>query len=280
MSDSFKQAIARKMMTAAINDYIDGRGWSVFPCKHNKRPYTDSGFKNASRDPKQVIEWWKEWPTATIGIPTGAANGFWALDVDQKDGKDGLNNLFSAIGEGNVSKEHFGLNQMTPTGGLHFLFEYDKDHPLKQAIDIFGPNSGVDIRTDGGYILVPPSAGSVNNEWVEYRWRDDSANPAPNPPWLNVIEKALENTKRSSSRVNLKDAVEKGLTKGQRDQELFRIACLLRSHDISQEMAMAFITHMAAKCRPMFDDGVAREKVESAYSYKNDPNNFMDLIRK
>src|SRR5687767_14599460 len=70
------------------------RGWPVFPCHPNdKRPRIngptkgEGGYKLASTDPEQIRKWWRTWPDAMIGVPTGQAVGAVVLDLDPKDGK-------------------------------------------------------------------------------------------------------------------------------------------------------------------------------------------------
>ena len=63
-------------------------GWPVFPCNHiDKKPLTRHSFKDASVDPDQIRAWWKHYPEAMIGVPTGASTGIVILDVDQNIGK-------------------------------------------------------------------------------------------------------------------------------------------------------------------------------------------------
>lgn len=65
------------------------RGWHVFPCKHDKSPYTRRGMNNATTDPRIIQQWWTRWPDALIGVNC-EQSGFFALDVDCKNGKDGF----------------------------------------------------------------------------------------------------------------------------------------------------------------------------------------------
>ena len=62
-----------------------GRGLPVFPC-NGKRPCTERGFHDASTDTETVLTWWQRWPTANIGMPTGATSGIDVLDVDMQSG--------------------------------------------------------------------------------------------------------------------------------------------------------------------------------------------------
>ncbi len=61
------------------------RGWPVFPFRWRgpcrKRPPTSNGFLNFSTDPIVITAWWRRWPHALIGVPTGCANGLVVLDV-------------------------------------------------------------------------------------------------------------------------------------------------------------------------------------------------------
>ncbi|MDA8348208.1 MAG: bifunctional DNA primase/polymerase, partial [Pseudomonadota bacterium] len=57
-------------------------GLPVFPCRPDKRPYTEHGFKDATTNLDMIEEWWNRWPEALIGVPTGKASGLVVLDVD------------------------------------------------------------------------------------------------------------------------------------------------------------------------------------------------------
>lgn len=65
------------------------QGWPVFPCKpENKGPYTQHGFKDATKDIIQITAWWTTWRGAMIGVPMGAASGVFCVDLDRKPGGD------------------------------------------------------------------------------------------------------------------------------------------------------------------------------------------------
>ena|SRR5215210_3550502 len=68
------------------------RSVPVFPCEPGaKRPLTRNGHWDATTDPRVVGRWWRRWPTANVGIPTGKKSGVVVLDVDVEDG--GLESL-------------------------------------------------------------------------------------------------------------------------------------------------------------------------------------------
>src|ERR1035441_6600317 len=51
-----------------------------------KHPQTAHGFKDATQDQDRIAAWWKRWPDANVGIPTGAASGLLVVDCDPRNG--------------------------------------------------------------------------------------------------------------------------------------------------------------------------------------------------
>ncbi len=58
-----------------------------------------------------------------------------------------------------------------------------------------------------------------------------------------------------------------GVPAGERDSELFLLACKLRHVDVPQEITERLILEAAGKCSPPFPEKEARTKVASAYKY-------------
>jgi len=58
-------------------------GFRIFPVSpRDKRPLVKGWGSAASAEEAQVSAWWSRWPHAMIGLPTGAANCLWVLDLD------------------------------------------------------------------------------------------------------------------------------------------------------------------------------------------------------
>lgn len=84
-------------------------GVPVFPCvPGEKRPLTEHGFHDATADVRQVAAWWRRWPGANIGVPTGAASGLEVVDVDVK-----------TAGSGSPGSTRHAL-RVSWTGGRHW----------------------------------------------------------------------------------------------------------------------------------------------------------------
>ncbi len=173
------------VLEAAL-DYAES-GIPVFPCNpDNKRPLTEHGFKDASTDTAQIRSWWREHPRAMIGVPTGAASGIFVidLDVDEKKGVDGRQTYKE------LCQAHGGFPitsfQVTPRGGLHFLFR-DQGLSVRNSAGKLGP--GIDVRGEGGYIIIAPS---VMTGGRAYRWQERGEGPgfagaARAPDWLVTL---------------------------------------------------------------------------------------------
>lgn len=138
-------------------------GYAVFPLTNNKLPFANEtvasvlgipappkgqgGVWLATRDETAIARLWTAFPAALIGIATGAPSGdLIALDVDRKNGRDGLHTL--AI---------LGLRlpttawQQTTSGGYHYLYRGPAGQGLPTDAGQLG--EALDRRGDGGYVV-------------------------------------------------------------------------------------------------------------------------------
>jgi hypothetical protein len=173
-------ATAVNEILAAALSYA-AQGFPVFPCDpRDKKPLIPHSFKDASCDRNTIAAWWRTWPNAMVGIPTGEVSGCFVLDVDQDEAKgiDGEASLEALVDqEGRLPETAL---QITPRGGRHFFFR----HPgvkVKNSASKLRP--GLDIRGDGGYVVIAPS---INAAGKAYRWQRDPdvVGFADAPAWL------------------------------------------------------------------------------------------------
>jgi hypothetical protein len=125
-------------------------GLPVFPCDAQKRPMTQHGFRDATKDPETIRRSFRY--AAMIGIPTGEASGFFVLDLDCKNGAQGLEWLAAHEARLPQTRRH-----RTRSGGVHLLFAMPAGRTIRNSASRVGP--GVDVRGSGGYIIAPPSDG-------------------------------------------------------------------------------------------------------------------------
>jgi hypothetical protein len=166
----------------AALDIATSNNWRVFPCSPlNKGPMIPKsegghGFKDATSEPNVIIEMWTKYPNAMIGVATGAASGFFAVDLDKKPNMgDGLSTWrqweIDAKVDPVVTRQH-----KTPSTGRHMLFCYI---PGVSSVPLGKLGEGVEIKGDGGYIIVPPSVMSDGAEYKCITDRDTDIYNAP-----------------------------------------------------------------------------------------------------
>jgi len=134
-------------------------GYSVFPCKPDKKP-RGKWMSEATTDPKIIREWWGKHPDSMIDLPTGEANDLYVvdLDVDKITGEK--------LGEATIESLCIDLREApssyTPSAGRHYFFKHQGR--LKNTAKKIG--AGVDTRGEGGYVIAPGS----RNESGCYQW--------------------------------------------------------------------------------------------------------------
>lgn len=146
------------------------RGLCVSQIGLHGRPDEKAAFRETSSDPNHIREHWAG-DGYNLAVATG--EGFVVVDVDQKNGRDGLGSLEK------LGLELEGtLTAKTPSGGKH-LFYRAKPRPEGYRTRLHGlPWDGIDLKGAGGYVV---AAGSrkVNEETKivgpEYVWEDPDA---------------------------------------------------------------------------------------------------------
>jgi hypothetical protein len=262
------------------------RGWPVFPLKpNNKEPLVKGGFKAATCDVGQITKWWTEHPDANLGIPTGSKSGFWVIDVDIKDGKDGYMQLWDTLtgADKKSFKEALSLNliQLTATEGLHILVQWSPDHPVRNSTNVI---EGVDIRGEGGYIVVEPSCIGSNT----YRWTDPALPLLSYEPWMDRLVPGKNKVKATSGEIARSKKPQEGTedqptstfiaklftnppAQGDRDNQLFQAAIRLARAGLHKDLASAICMAIGDRCDPPAVD-LAADKVEYVYThYRHDP---------
>lgn len=228
----------------------------VFPLRPGgKKPLTPRGFKDATTDPEQIRRWWKRWPEANIGIPTGERSGLWALDRDAY--KPG------AMSREALEREHGPIPQTTTVGtgrgGFQYLFRYPAGSGIRNSAGELGP--GLDVRGEGGYIVAPPSRTEGPYEWLD---RSPLADP---PERLLEAARGPYKASESANRENRPtvSAVLDGepIPEGQRNNELTRIGGSLRARGLELEgLEAELLAVNAARCSPPLEAsevaGIAR----------------------
>jgi len=128
------------------------RGVPVFPLQAgSKAPYQGShGVHDATTDPEAIKDMWCLNSDANVGLAVGAADPpLTVIDLDTKRGNDGPDEFFALqLEAGEIAPPSFTVS--TPSGGQHVYFRGKTRNRAAMA-------PGVDVRSDGGYVLAPGS---------------------------------------------------------------------------------------------------------------------------
>lgn len=144
---------SRTALREAALGYAEG-GWRVLPITAGRKapPLARHGSKNATNDADSVRWVWSLYPRANVAVATGG--GLAVIDVDSRNG-----------GEADPSWPAT-LTARTPSGGFHLF--YVVGDRVRNSVSRLAP--GVDVRGDGGYVLVAPSVVDGRPyEWVDTR---------------------------------------------------------------------------------------------------------------
>ena len=209
----------------------------VFPLKpREKIPLTPHGHKDATRDEKLIREYWSQYPNANIGIPTGL--DFWVLDIDPRNGgEESLATLVQRHGPLADTRR-----QTTGGGGSQFLYQM----PEQQKIGCHtGVWPGIDVKAEGGYIVVPPS---IHPSGKPYAWDtasnhtilDEPINPANT--WL-IVEILAATNGHAGDPFHLPDKIKKGV----QHKTLFQMGAAMRAKSCGYDEILAALWEVNQK---------------------------------
>lgn len=234
------------------------KGFAVFPLKYrDKVPLTRNGCKDATTDAAQIKAWWQKYPNANIGLATGSVsqNVFVIdLDIDEDRGIDGYHSLED------WQREHGDFPEtwtaITGRGGYHLY--YRGNGRIKNRAGII---DGVDIRGNGGYVVAPPSIHKNGNRY-EWEYSPDEFEIAKAD---NNVEYFLNHDDhRQSASFTMPNIV----SAGQRNQMLFRFACMMQAKGASdQSVFAATMAENESSCSPPLTEQEVRIIVSSATKY-------------
>lgn len=193
VSDSIRFKHSPEILTCLQTDseYCDFRaealalaefGLRVHPLKPRQKAPALKGWQaKATTDPDVIIQWDDKYPTANVGIVTGAESRVIVLDVDLRNG--GLASLQE------LERKHGDLplswSVLTP-GGSHLYLRHPGDQVRSCELA-----PGIDLRGDDGNVVAP---GSIHPSGLSYQWQGFSVpgvvDLAEPPEWLlNLLKR-------------------------------------------------------------------------------------------
>ncbi len=207
-----------------------------------KHPQTKNGLKAATTNELEIRRWYRHAPDANIGLPCGAVNDIFVLDVDGAKGESSLARLVEQYGP-------LPATRKVLTGkGYQFYFKYP-GYKIRTAAPIDRGFPGLDSRGDGGYVVAPPSLHHTGNR---------------RPP--KTPGAAAANTDHDE------------FDEGSRNSTLASLAGSMRARGMTQEaIEAALLATNMQQCNPPLPDDEVRAIVRSISSYP--PGSPNDVLR-
>lgn len=273
-------SIAQQLLEQAKS--LAEKGFRVFPLEVDGNTPAHEGWQAAATsDPQAADRNWRDpfgEPIAyNIGIATG--QGLTVLDVDVKKGQPGLESLDDLVTFLGLEDDTYTVR--TRSGGFH-LYYGETQHPLRNSVGEIRP--GLDIRSDGGFVVAPGS--SVGG----LAWTVEKALPVkPIAPWFAEMcgrrPERAENSATPLVELDTPEAIERAiawLTKeapetiadsGTGDYTAYKVACHVKDFGVSEGEALALILehYDPVKVHPPQGSEVWETKVANAYRHGLNP---------
>lgn len=206
-------------------------------------------------------------------IITGEASGVMVVDIDNKNGENGIEvfkELLSTLGEEAQGTIKNTLTVKTPNDGLHLYFKY------KEGLrTVAGVLPGIDIRSTGGIIISPGSKIKKKNGTTgEYKVaRGKIINEIPNE-LFTILKK---NLKEKGELSKLTTNHYKKVDEGSRNQNLFSHLCkMIRTIKDEQELFSQAVMYNNTYFEKPLSEEELRNTVNSVISYINQDGLKMD----
>ena len=205
-----------KLLQAALGYATDAQHpLKVFPAppgdkkSYYSKEYASDGARwGATDNPKLIKKYWHENPEANIGLPTGAVNGFFVVEVDTKEGHakltvDGQQSLDKLIAD-NGGEWPKTRTVRSPSGSLHYYFAQPIGFECKTSQSELG--EGIDVLGDRAMVIAPPSVSPKKYPGKCYEVVDHSPIAAA-PAWLLELVRDKLKSRKGNGKPHDDDAL-------------------------------------------------------------------------
>jgi putative DNA primase/helicase len=206
-----------------------------------------------------------------LSLICGKVSNIMVLDIDMNhgdnaiNGNDSFNNFIKDLPEEDKEKIFNTFTVKTPRGGTHLYFKYKEG--LRNKANYI---PSVDIRTDGGLIVVPHSKVRINGEIKEYKADGQEIQEMPQ----QLFEKLIELDKKETKEVAVSNSVSscadimsnskyyKTVNTGERDSALVSWLGLMIRNNPNMRTKETLLPQAITYNRSWFNPPLSNEEVE------------------
>src|SRR5262245_44983947 len=140
-------------------------------------------------------------------------------------------------------------------GQAFIFFSWDPNVDIRNSESKVGP--GIDVRGNGGYVILPPSRNSTGGA---YQWDPNSPRIfAPAPPWLIMLAKAKKVSAYARAALERECKTVAAALPGTRNSTLnkaaFNLGQLIGGNALDEQEVRDRLFEAAETCRLVADDG-------------------------
>jgi hypothetical protein len=243
------------------------KGYSVIPIGKDKIPLIKwEIYQKKKPTEEEVKQWFDKKNPPNIALVTGKISNLTVIDTDTEEGTKEIQNY--------LPENIVVPIQSTPHGGKHFFFTFTDGFSNRARIA-----PGIDLRTEGGCIVVDPS---INGNGKGWHWLEGlslfDVEPVALPDAIlgYIKEFAFEFSKGVKTEVTQSHEL---FTLGSRDEDIFHFANQLAISRTPEWQIRKVLEILAQNCKPPFPKKEIQAKINSALerSKKRDTNISQDL---
>lgn len=234
---------------------LASRGFRLFPVEaRGKQPLIKQWPVKATSNPETLRTWMKQYPGCNWGLATGQASRVFVLDVDGEEGATAIREFIRLHGD-----EWTNTLTAKTARGKHLYFLWPEGVQIRNSASKLA--RGLDVRGEGGHVIVPPS---VHSSGAVYRWDGirENAQTMSAPVWL------LEMITSPAQPMGPTPEVGGDIPEGQRNMTLTKLAGAMRRPGMTpQAIEAALLADNANRCRPPLPEAEVLEIARSVSRY-------------
>lgn len=211
-----------------------------------------------------------------LALLTGTRSNIVVIDLDTHDiNSNGINSFDEYVQQNNISNVYDTFTVDTPTGGKHLYYKYSGD--ISSSAGIL---QGVDVRANGGLIVLPYTERKVNEKILQYKVVKDI--PIMELPHELVELCTSNNTINSDgtpkgSKLDLIEIWNNGIPDGTRNDMMLKVGGRIRRNfNNIEDFAICMFALNNSMCVPPLDN----DELDNICNYvwnkhiNNTENNF------